>query len=94
MPSNAPPPEPDPTLGQIVRRLREERELGQAELARRSEVAEDTIDRLEKGEVDVPWGEMRRIASALGLSMEEIASEVVELEETRLPSPEKRAAPE
>lgn len=80
--SNAPPPEPDPILGQVIRRLREERELGQAELADRSEVTEDTVERLERGEVDVPWGEMRRIAGALGVSMEEIASQVVELEKT------------
>jgi transcriptional regulator with XRE-family HTH domain len=65
----------------VIRRLREERELDQAELADRSELATDTIERLEQGEVDVPWGEMRGIARALGLSMEEIASEVVELEE-------------
>jgi transcriptional regulator with XRE-family HTH domain len=80
--ATAPAPEPDPVLGQVIRRLREERELDQAELADRSEVTEDMIERLEQGEVDVPWGEMRRIASALGLSMEEIASKVVELEGT------------
>lgn len=83
--SNAPPPEPDPILGQVIRRLREERELDRAELADRSEVAGDTIERLEEGEIDVPWLEMRRIAGVLGVSMEEIASEVVGLEKTGPP---------
>lgn len=77
----APPPEPDPVLGQVIRRLREEHELDRAELAARSEVSEDTIEGLEAGEVDVPWGEMQRIAGALGLSMEEVANKVVALEE-------------
>lgn len=85
MNATAPVPEPDPVLGQVIRRLREERELDQAELAQRSEVAEETIERLERGEIDLPWGDMRRIARVLGLSMEEIASEVVELEKTGPP---------
>lgn len=85
MNENVPPPEPDPVLGQVIRRLREERELDRAELADRSELTEATIEHLEKGEVDLPWGEMRRIAGALGLSMEEIASEVVALEEAGPP---------
>lgn len=78
--SLAPPDEPDPVLGRVIRRLREEKELSQAELADRSKVTPNTLSRIERGMIDPRWGTLRKLARGLGISLERMGSEVVEEE--------------
>ena len=85
MHSGPPPPpssEPDPVLGLVIGRLREEHGLDQATLAERSTVSVETLVQIEKGLTDPAWETVERIARALGISIREIASEVVQQEET------------
>jgi transcriptional regulator with XRE-family HTH domain len=76
--SLAPPDEPDPALGRVIRRLRKEQKLSQAELARRSEVAVGTISRIERGLIDPQWATVEKLAGGLGVSMKRIGTEVAE----------------
>jgi transcriptional regulator with XRE-family HTH domain len=68
-------------LGSVVRMLREQERLSQEELAARAELEPALIARLEAGEVDPTWGDTRRIAAALGTSVDRLAELVEELEE-------------
>jgi transcriptional regulator with XRE-family HTH domain len=67
-------------LGSAVRMLREREHLGQEELAARAEVEPGLIARIESGEADPTWGDARRIAAALGTSVDKLAALVEELE--------------
>lgn len=77
-PSIAPPDEPDPVLGRVVRRLRESQVLSQADLAARSHVDLGTLSQIEDGAVDPPWATVKAIARGLGVSMQSIADAVAE----------------
>lgn len=72
-------PPPHPALGQVIRRLRTEKNLSQAELVRRSEVAHGTLWRIEHGLIDPRWSTVEKIAQGLNVSIGEIGSEVVKL---------------
>lgn len=61
--------------------LRERECLSQEELAARAEVEPALIARIEAGEADPTWGDARRIAAALGTSVDRLAALVEELEE-------------
>jgi len=69
-----------PALGQAVRALRQRAGLGQEELALRADLEPDAIRRIEAGEEDPLWGDMRRLAAALGVSLKEIAEVAVGFE--------------
>jgi transcriptional regulator with XRE-family HTH domain len=77
-PSIAPPDEPDPVLGRVIRRLREDRGLSQTDLADRSQVDLGTLSQVEDGAVDPPWATVKALARGLGVSVERIADSVVE----------------
>jgi transcriptional regulator with XRE-family HTH domain len=62
-----------PALGEAVRTLRQKTGLNQDDLAARAALDVRSIARLEAGEVDPSWGSMRRIASGLGVPLEELA---------------------
>jgi transcriptional regulator with XRE-family HTH domain len=71
------PLEPQKGLGKAVRRLREEARISQRDLADRAGVPISEISRIEAGAHDPTWGDMRQVASALGVSMERL-SEIAE----------------
>ncbi|MDX6622331.1 MAG: Helix-turn-helix domain [Solirubrobacterales bacterium] len=77
-PSIAPPDEPDPELGRVIRRLRETQGLSQADLAKRSQVDLTILSQVEDGAVDPPWATVQAIARGLGVSVKGIADAVVE----------------
>lgn len=63
-----------------VRRLRKEVGLSQPALADRAEVSASWISRLESGDHDPTWGDMRRVAAGLGVSLERLSEVAEELE--------------
>jgi transcriptional regulator with XRE-family HTH domain len=69
-----------PALGKAVRALRQRAGLSQEELALRAELEPASILRIEAGEEDPLWGDMRRLAGGLGVSLEEIAEVAVGFE--------------
>jgi transcriptional regulator with XRE-family HTH domain len=72
--------DPQPTLGKAIRALREGSSLSQEELAERSELEPAEIAQIESGGADPHWGDVRRIAQALGVSLESLAELAEELE--------------
>lgn len=80
MPDAPPPSEPQRGLGRAVRLLREEAQLSPRSLAERAGISASLLSRIERGDSDPTWGDMRRVARALDVSMERL-SEVAEAEE-------------
>ena len=72
--------EPQTGLGRAVRALREEAGVDQATLAVRAEVSAALIADVESGLADPTWGDMRRVARALGMTLERLAELAEELE--------------
>lgn len=60
-------------MGDAVRRLREEAGLSQEELAARVGRASSWLSQVESGNRDPSWGDVRRLARALGVSLETLA---------------------
>ena len=77
-PAIAPPDEPDPVLGRVIRRLREGQNLSLADLATRSQVDATTLSQVETGAVDPPWDTVKAIARGLGLSTHDLTDAVAE----------------
>lgn len=69
----APRSEPQPGLGRAIRELREERGISQEALAHAADTHPTWISHLESGRNNPSWGTVRRIASALGVSMAALA---------------------
>ncbi len=67
-------------LAKAVRELRKKAELSQAALAERADLPEVTIALIESAKLDPPWGDIRRIAQALDVSLESL-SELAEQHE-------------
>jgi transcriptional regulator with XRE-family HTH domain len=57
---------------QKLRRLREEQVLSQRELARRAELAQGTVWRLESGFTEAHPATIRKLAGALGVKPKEL----------------------
>jgi transcriptional regulator with XRE-family HTH domain len=74
------PTEPQRGLGRAVRRLREEADLTPETLAERAGLPAAELAKIEAGEDDPWWGDMRRVAAGLGVSMERLAELAEELE--------------
>jgi len=66
------PDEPQPALGEAIRRLREKRGATQEALAYEAGVTTGTLSLIERGRSNPAWGTIRGIATALGVSMEEL----------------------
>lgn len=64
-----------------MRKLRQHAGLSQEELAARAELEPALIAQVEAGQVDPTWGDARRIAAALGTSVDRLAELVEELED-------------
>lgn len=80
MPSGPPAREPQRGLARAVRALRERAGLSPTEAAGRAGIPLCCLGRVESGDHDPSWEEMRRVARGLGVSLEELA-EVAEEEE-------------
>jgi transcriptional regulator with XRE-family HTH domain len=61
-------------LGKAIRVLRERGSVTQKQLAERSGLHPSWVSRVEAGMVDIRWGDLRRIASGLGVNVEELTS--------------------
>jgi transcriptional regulator with XRE-family HTH domain len=72
--------EPQSGLGRAVRALREEARIDQQALAERSDLPPSLIAEVESGRSDPTWGDMRRVAQALGVSLERLSELAEELE--------------
>lgn len=68
----APRSEPQPALGQAIRRLRKERELSQEELGHRAEIHPTWISHIESGRANPAWGTVRRIAAVFEVRLSEV----------------------
>lgn len=64
-----------------LRALRTQAGLNQEDLAAQVNLDPTLISRIEAGEADPTWGDTRRIAAALGTSVDRLAELVEELEE-------------
>jgi len=74
------PHEPQSGLGRAVRTLRERAGVDQATLAERAELPETLIAEIESEKADPVWGDVRRIALALDVSLERLSDLAEELE--------------
>jgi transcriptional regulator with XRE-family HTH domain len=68
----APRSEPQPALGQAIRRLRKERQLSQEELGHRAEIHPTWISHIESGRTNPAWGTVRRIAKVFEVRLSEV----------------------
>jgi len=64
---------PQPALGAAIRELRGKRGLTQEALAHEAEITVGHLSTIERGHANPSWGAVAAIASALGLSVVEIA---------------------
>jgi transcriptional regulator with XRE-family HTH domain len=77
----APRTEPQPGLGRAIRQVRTERGLSQEELGLRAEIHPTWISHLESGRNNPAWGSVKRVATALGVKLSELAAVAEELED-------------
>lgn len=75
------PQEPQSGLGRAVVALREEAGIDQAALAERAKLPQSLIAEIERGDSDPAWGDMRKVAAALGVSLEALAELAEEFED-------------
>lgn len=74
------PQEPQSGLGHAVQALRQEAEIDQATLAERAGLPVSLIAEIESGRSDPTWGDMRKVAEALGISLERLSELTEEYE--------------
>ncbi|HEX2084678.1 MAG TPA: helix-turn-helix transcriptional regulator [Solirubrobacteraceae bacterium] len=68
-----PPPDPQRALGAAIRQLRAKRGATQEDLAHDAGITTGTLSLIERGESNPTWGTVRRIADALGISVNDLA---------------------
>jgi transcriptional regulator with XRE-family HTH domain len=66
--------QPDPALAALVKRLREEREMTQEDLAFSAGITVSALSRIERNLNSPGWGTVRRILKALDVSLIELAA--------------------
>lgn len=64
---------PQRGLGKAVRHLREGAKLTLEDIAERAGLPVSQLVKIESGEDDPLWGDMRRVAAGLGVSVEQLA---------------------
>lgn len=70
--------DPDAALRAVVKGLREEAGLSQEELAARAGLDRDEVEAIETGGMEPTWGDLRRVAGALGVPLPEMLRQVEE----------------
>jgi transcriptional regulator with XRE-family HTH domain len=65
--------QPDPFLAAVLKRLREEREITQEQLAFDAGITSSALSRIERGLNSPGWTTLRRIVDALDVSLVELA---------------------
>jgi len=78
--------DPQIGLGKAIRTLRIEANLSQVVLGRRAEIHSTWISHIESGRINPTWGNVRRIAQGLNVSLIELA-ELAERLEKELDTP-------
>jgi transcriptional regulator with XRE-family HTH domain len=75
----------DPQIGlaEAIRKLRTEVELSQETLGLRSEIHPTWISHIESGRINPTWGNVRRIAAGLMVSLPELAALAEDFERKR-----------
>jgi transcriptional regulator with XRE-family HTH domain len=66
--------QPDPALAALLKRLREERELTQEDLAFSAGITVSALSRIERNLNSPGWSTVRRIIKALDVSLIELAA--------------------
>lgn len=66
----------DRALAETIRRLREERDIAQEELAYMAGISTGSLSRIERGQASPAWTTVGRIAEALDVSVAELAEAV------------------
>jgi transcriptional regulator with XRE-family HTH domain len=66
--------DPQIGLGKAIRQLRQEVHLSQEALGLRADIHPTWISHLESGRINPTWGNMRRIAFGLRVSLSELAA--------------------
>ncbi len=61
-------------LGQKIKKLRELKDYTQQYVAEKLEITQSSYSKLETGTVDIPFSKLEEIATALGISVEDIIS--------------------
>jgi len=74
-------PEPQSGLGRAVRSLREETGIDRPALAKQADLSPALIAEIESGRSDPTWGDMRKVAEALGVTLEALSELAEELED-------------
>ena len=64
--------DPNAALGAVVRELRERANLSQRDLAAQAELDEHEVAAIEAGQLEPTWGDLRRIAYAVGVPLPEL----------------------
>ena len=75
--------QPDIALATLLKRLREERAITQEQLAFEAGITVSALSRIERGLNSPGWTTVRRIISALGVSLVELAADLEQRPETR-----------
>lgn len=65
--------DPQPALGKAIRELRDKRGVTQEDLAHEAGVTVGTLSLIERGKSNSAWGTIKRIATALDVTMGELA---------------------
>ncbi|HEU5105229.1 MAG TPA: helix-turn-helix transcriptional regulator [Solirubrobacterales bacterium] len=65
--------DPQPGLADAVRAFRRSAGMSQATLGSKAELHETWISHIESGRINPTWGNVRRLAQALGVSLGELA---------------------
>jgi transcriptional regulator with XRE-family HTH domain len=69
---------PNPALAALLKRLREDREITQEQLAFAADITVSALSRIERGLNNPGWTTVARIVEALGLTLVEFATYVEE----------------
>jgi transcriptional regulator with XRE-family HTH domain len=75
--------DPQIGLGQAIRKLRTEGQLSQESLGLRSEIHPTWISHIESGRINPTWGNVRRIARGLKVTLPELAAVAEDFERER-----------
>ena len=68
-----PPREPQQGLAEAVCELRSAADMSRDDLAAAAEIPASRLAQIESSEIDPTWGEMRRVAQALGVTLEALS---------------------